>query len=206
MNNNEALKDYRSKRDFSRTSEPDAQKSGADSGDFMVHHHDASREHYDLRLQWKGVLKSWAIPKGPSYSSQVKRLAVQTEDHPDDYKAFEGVIPDGEYGAGPSLIWDAGEFHPLGDFDKGFKKGHLRFELDGVKLKGAWSLIRIKSDDKKAQWLLIKEKDEFARDDTDSEILEAASVASGRTLDDLRNEVMEPKKKVPPTPKALSPS
>lgn len=188
MKTSDTLKKYRTKRDFSQTSEPDALHISKDSGDFMIHHHDARRDHYDLRLQWKGVLKSWAIPKGPSYAPSTKRLAVRTEDHPDDYKAFEGVIPEGEYGAGPSLIWDAGKFEPLDDFDKGFKKGHLRFRLDGVKLKGTWSLIRFKGEEKKEQWLLVKEDDEFAFDNDDPIELGEESVATGRTLTDLKNE------------------
>src|SRR5690606_4155799 len=109
----------------------------------------------------------------------VKRLAVRTEDHPDDYKNYEGVIPEKSYGAGPSLIWDAGNFVPLEDFDRGFKKGHLRFRIEGVKLKGDWSLIRLRNDEKKENWLLVKEQDEFAGLESPSRENAPESVASG---------------------------
>lgn len=186
------LRDYIKKRDFNKTSEPEAVLKSKSSGDFMVHLHDARKRHYDLRLQWKGVLKCWAIPKGPSYDTSDKRLAVRTEDHPDDYKNYEGVIPEKQYGAGPSLIWDAGDFIPLENFDKGLKKGHLRFALDGVKLKGAWNLIRMKNQ-KKENWLLIKEDDEFANWAKKNKKMFSqeewdASVATGRGLKDLESE------------------
>lgn len=180
------LDQYIKKRNFKRTEEPRGEKLTQDSGDFVIHLHGATRLHYDLRLQWKGVLKSWAVPKGPSYNPRDKRLAVRTEDHPDEYKNFEGVIPDHEYGAGPSLIWDAGEFEPLEDFDKGFKKGHLRFRIHGIKMKGIWNLIRLKNETEKENWLLVKEKDEFANPPFLSDISDwPESVATGRSLEEL---------------------
>lgn len=181
------LKDYIKKRDFNKTSEPQAVLKSKSSGDYMIHLHDARRRHFDIRLQWKGVLKCWAVPKGPSYNPKDKRLAVRTEDHPDDYKSYEGLIPKDQYGAGPSLIWDAGEFIPLEDFEKGMKKGHLRIAIDGVRLKGAWSLIRLKNEsEKKENWLLVKENDEFANS-VDLRITDCTtSVATGRDLKDLK--------------------
>ncbi len=172
------------------------------SGDFMVHLHGARKRHYDLRLQWKGVLKCWAIPKGPSSDPKDKRLAVRTEDHPDDYKAYEGVIPEKSYGAGPSLIWDAGEFISLEDFEKGLKNGHLRFATDGVRMKGAWNLVLMNSKQKKQNWLLIKEDDEFANA-CDMAALET-SVATGRTLKNLENDE-EPEESIVELPSTIKP-
>lgn len=185
---NSPLQDYERKRDFTRTREPRPGRRSEKSGDYMVHLHDARTRHFDLRLQWKGVLKSWAVPKGPSFHPEDKRLAVRTEDHPDEYKNYEGVIPEKNYGAGPSLIWDVGEFQPLSDFDEGFRKGHLRFRIEGIKLKGIWNLVRTGIRGKKDQWLLIKERDEFA--DWEENISEdyPESVVSGRTLAELEAE------------------
>lgn len=189
------LDQYIKKRNFKRTTEPKGERLSHDSGDFVVHLHDATRLHYDFRLQWKGALKSWAIPKGPSYSTKDKRLAVRTEDHPDEYKSFEGVIPEGQYGSGPSLIWDAGEFEPLEDFDQGFKKGHLRFRIHGVKMKGAWSLIRMRGEKDgkadKANWLLVKEDDEFANLPFMDVNRWPESVVTGRTLKEIEQEEKE---------------
>lgn len=184
---NHLLDEYIKKRNFSKTSEPRAVLDSDKSGDYMIHLHDARRKHYDLRLQWKGVLKCWAVPKGPSYNPQDKRLAVRTEDHPDAYKAYEGVIPEKSYGAGPSLIWDAGEFIPIEDFDEGLKKGHLKFLIDGAKLKGAWSLIRMKGSEKKEQWLLVKEKDEYANLGNPVKDWQE-SIATGRSLQELEHD------------------
>lgn len=124
---------------------------------FVVHEHHASHLHYDFRLEIDGVLKSWAIPKGPSEDPKVKRLAVAVEDHPLSYGSFEGVIPEGEYGAGEVLIWDSGSWEPEGNPREGLKKGHLDFKLNGHKLHGRWVLIKTKSSSgKKNQWLLMK--------------------------------------------------
>jgi bifunctional non-homologous end joining protein LigD len=130
---------------------------------FVVHEHHATRLHYDFRLEIAGVLKSWAIPKGPSMNPSDKRLAVMVEDHPLEYGEFEGTIPQGYYGAGPVLIWDSGEFKPEGDLESGLEKGRLRFTLGGKKLKGGFSLILMKGRGTGKDWLLIKGQDSFAK-------------------------------------------
>lgn len=132
---------------------------------FVVHEHHATRLHYDFRLEIAGVLKSWAVPKGPSMTSTDKRLAVMVEDHPLEYADFEGIIPHGHYGAGPVLIWDSGEFEPEGDPETALTKGKLHFALNGKKLKGHFSLILIKGRGSEKDWLLIKGKDSFAKED-----------------------------------------
>ncbi len=149
------LDEYRRKRSPDRTPEP--MGSGASRpGIFVVQKHAATRMHYDLRLEWDGVLKSWAVPKGPHPDPSEKRLAMQTEDHPVEYADFEGVIPAGEYGAGPMIVWDRGQWRPVGDPREGVRAGKLLFELKGFKLKGMWTLVRIKGETGK-EWLLIKE-------------------------------------------------
>jgi len=130
---------------------------------FVVHEHHATRLHYDFRLEVAGVLKSWALPKGPSMNPADKRLAVQVEDHPLDYGDFEGIIPRGTYGAGPVLIWDSGPFQPEGDPASGLEKGKLTFVLEGKKLKGSFSLVLMKERDAGKDWLLIKGRDSFAK-------------------------------------------
>lgn len=136
---------------------------------FIVHEHHASRLHYDFRLEVAGVLKSWAIPKGPSMNPADRRLAVMVEDHPLEYGEFEGIIPDGHYGAGPVLIWDSGKFEPEGDPEGALKKGKLTFSLEGKKLRGSFSIILMKGLMKGRgtgkDWLLIKGRDSFACDD-----------------------------------------
>ena len=132
---------------------------------FVVHEHHASHLHYDFRLEIAGVLKSWAIPKGPSMNPSEKRLAVMVEDHPLEYGDFEGIIPEGQYGAGPVLIWDSGEFKPEGDLENSLEKGKLVFTLNGKKLKGAFSLVLMKGRGSGKDWLLIKGKDSFAKED-----------------------------------------
>ena len=160
------LKTYKEKRDFRVTPEPapgKATRAGATGTkpSFVVHKHDATRLHYDLRLEMDGALASWAIPKGPSYDPAVKHLAVQTEDHPLEYGSFEGRIPDGEYGAGDSIIWDRGTYDtvPPGQASEQRKKGHLLIELNGEKLKGRWHLVRTRPVGGKQQWLIFKAKD-----------------------------------------------
>src|SRR5688572_1366288 len=156
---------YRDKRDFARTPEPsgDASVSAHGALQFVVQKHDATRLHYDFRLEHDGVLKSWAVPKEPSLSTKDRRLAVQTEDHPLDYGGFEGEIPEGEYGAGSVVIWDRGHWQPLGDVDEGLEDGRLDFELDGDRLKGRFLLVRMKEREKrkggKDNWLLLKRHD-----------------------------------------------
>jgi len=132
---------------------------------FVVHEHHSTRLHYDFRLEIAGVLKSWAIPKGPSMNPADKRLAVMVEDHPLEYGDFEGIIPQGHYGAGPVLIWDSGEFQTEEDSEMGLKKGRFSFTLNGKKLKGDFSLVLMKGRGTGKDWLLIKGKDSFAKED-----------------------------------------
>src|SRR3989449_7460588 len=143
--------------------------------------HDATRLHWDLRLELDGVLKSWAVPKGPSANPADKRLAVKVEDHPLEYGDFEGIIPEGNYGAGTVIVWDRGVWVPLEDVREGFEKGKLLFELKGYKLRGRWTLIKLKKTEK--EWLLIKERDQYVS--TQAYLNE--SVLSGLTNDELRN-------------------
>lgn len=147
-----ALAEYQRKRNFKKSPEPRGEKKLL----FVVQEHHASHLHYDLRLELDGVLKSWAIPKGPSSDPKQKRLAVQVEDHPYEYGKFQGVIPEGEYGAGRVLIWDTGIWIPEGNPHAGLKKGHLSFTLKGKRMKGRWSLIRTNLQGKKTNWLLFK--------------------------------------------------
>jgi bifunctional non-homologous end joining protein LigD len=132
---------------------------------FVVHEHHATRLHFDFRLEIGGVLKSWAIPKGPSLNPSDKRLAVMVEDHPLEYGDFEGIIPQGQYGAGPVLIWDSGKFQPEGDPDESLNKGKLTFSLKGKKLRGSFSLVLMRGRGSGKDWLLIKGKDSFAKED-----------------------------------------
>src|SRR6185437_11971130 len=163
------LNAYRSKRDFSVTPEPGATHKRSDKNksalSFVVQKHWASRLHYDFRLELGGTMKSWAVPKGPSFDPHDKRMAVHVEDHPISYNRFEGQIPAGQYGAGKVIIWDKGVWMPLEDPEKGYRDGKLKFELHGHKLKGCWALVRMKNKEEKKQepWLLIKEKDEYVR-------------------------------------------
>lgn len=184
------LKTYREKRDFSRTPEPSGEREPKRPGaSFVVQKHDARRLHYDFRLELDGVLLSWAVPKGPCLDPGVKRLAMRTEDHPLEYGGFEGVIPEGEYGAGPVLIWDRGTWIPEGDPQEGLRKGHLAFTLRGKKLRGRWHLVRTQrfAYAERESWLLIKSHDAEASEET-PEIVETLplSVLSGRSIDDVR--------------------
>src|SRR4051794_12344734 len=137
-----ALREYRRKRHFERTPEPAGEVAPRRGHSFVVQKHDATHLHYDFRLELDGVLKSWAVPKGPSLDPAVKRLAMEVEDHPVDYGSFEGVIPEGEYGGGTVLLWDRGEWEPIGDPHEGLRTGKLKFRLHGEKLRGAWMLVR----------------------------------------------------------------
>ena len=161
----DALLAYSQKRDFARTAEPKGQVQDSAGNRFCVQKHDATRLHYDLRLELDGVLKSWAVTRGPSLVPGEKRLSVHTEDHPMEYLTFEGVIPKGEYGGGTMIVWDQGRWQPEGDPRKAYAKGHLDFSLDGQRLKGRWHLVRMRPrpHEKKEQWLLIKGDDAFAR-------------------------------------------
>jgi len=182
----DTLATYRKKRDFARTPEPGAETPAKrqKGARFVVHKHDANRLHYDLRLEMDGALASWAIPKGPSYDTSVKRLAVETEDHPLAYGDFEGRIPDGAYGAGDSLLWDRGTYvtDPPGQASAMRKKGHLKVVLKGEKLLGGWHLVRTRPSGGKTQWLCIKAKDGTERPGYDVEAERPESVASGRRL------------------------
>lgn len=159
------LKTYKSKRNFSITSEPaEGGQAGQDALTFVIQKHWASRLHYDFRLELDGTMKSWAVPKGPSYDPKDKRMAVHVEDHPISYSDFEGTIPEKQYGAGKVIIWDKGTWQPLEDPHDGYNKGNLKFEMHGHKMHGKWALIRMKGKGEKQEpWLLIKEKDDLAR-------------------------------------------
>jgi bifunctional non-homologous end joining protein LigD len=178
------LPEYEAKRDFTVTSEPaPGTQAPSETPTFMVHKHHASRLHYDLRLEMDGALASWAVPKGPSYDPDVKRLAVQTEDHPLEYGSFEGRIPDGEYGAGDSLIWDRGTYDtvPPGQASQMRKKGHLKFEMHGEKLRGQWHLVRTRGPSgTKSNWILFKAHDAEADKQRDVVNEAPGSVVSGR--------------------------
>jgi bifunctional non-homologous end joining protein LigD len=184
----EKLRSYRTKRDFSRTAEPaGGPPSGAGGNRFVVHKHHATADHYDLRLEHDGVLKSWAVPKGPSLNPADKRLAVQTEDHPLEYFDFEEVIPEGEYGGGPMIVWDWGTWAPMDDVDKSLSTGAFKFRLSGAKLNGGWMLTRLKpkAGEKKTNWLLFKEHDLAADEDRDILAERPESVKTGRLIEEL---------------------
>ena len=188
-----ALETYRSKRDFKATSEPRGKKVAARKGDsYLIQKHAARRLHYDLRLEMDGVLKSWAVTRGPSLVPGEKRLAVHVEDHPLEYGDFEGTIPKGEYGGGTVILWDRGRWTPIGDAHKGYAKGHLEFELSGEKLRGHWHLVRMagKPREKRENWLLIKGEDDAARAPEAADILEERpeSVKTGRLVEQVTGE------------------
>ena len=186
------LRDYQAKRDFRRTPEPSPRGREVSAEPiFVIQKHDASRLHYDFRLEVDGVLKSWAIPKGPSTDPQEKRLAIPTEDHPLEYAGFEGVIPEGEYGAGTVLVWDTGKFHNITekkgvalDLPEALAHGHLKFWLEGRKLKGGYALTRFKTGKDEA-WLLVKADDQEAEASADLLRTRPESVLSGRTLEEI---------------------
>ena len=183
-----ALEIYRRKRKFDVTSEPRGRKAARGGNHYVIQKHAATRLHYDLRLELDGVMKSWAVTRGPSLDPTEKRLAVQVEDHPIEYNSFEGTIPEGEYGGGTVMIWDRGRWFPEGDPHRGLAKGHLEFTLDGEKLHGRWHLIRMRSErDRHENWLLIKGKDEASRSERNGDILqeEPLSVATGRSMDEI---------------------
>jgi bifunctional non-homologous end joining protein LigD len=181
-------------RDFKATPEPSGGKPRkAKLPIFVIQKHHASHLHYDFRLEMEGVLKSWAVPKGPSYDPTVKRLAMMTEDHPYDYASFEGVIPEGNYGAGNVIIWDNGgwEFIEPGDDPvKALKSGKLTFRLYGKKMFGEWALVKIKGryGDKGNEWLLLKHRDEFANDKIDVTEVAPNSIVSNKGVDEIGGE------------------
>ena len=188
------LERYREKRNFRATPEPRGRvaRGKAKELSFVIQKHAASHLHYDFRLELNGVLLSWAVPKGPSLDPNDKRLAMHVEDHPLEYGGFEGIIPPRQYGSGTVMVWDRGSWHPIGDPVAGYQKGHLKFELDGEKLKGGWDLIRTHSSkyggkSGKQAWLLIKESDEYAKEGAAARIVEEEpdSVVSGRSLEEI---------------------
>jgi bifunctional non-homologous end joining protein LigD len=165
-----ALEEYKRKRDFKQTPEPPPKVEKGKQRRFVVQKHRASHLHYDFRLEMEGVLKSWAVPKGPSLDPADKRLAMQVEDHPVSYFDFEGIIPSGNYGAGTVMVWDMGTWEPLGDASATLKKGDLKFRLNGKKIKGEFALVHIRSrrpDSKGTEWLLIKHRDQYVQEGYD---------------------------------------
>jgi bifunctional non-homologous end joining protein LigD len=181
------LAKYRTKRDFKVTSEPKGvARNNAlnESLIFVVQKHQASHLHYDFRLQWGGILLSWAIPKGPSLNPSIKRLAMAVEDHPIEYANFEGIIPEGQYGGGTVMVWDQGTWEPEIDIESGLRKGELKFSLHGKKLRGSWVLVRTKrgpGKTERASWLLIKHRDRYAST-SDVVIDKPRSVVSKRLM------------------------
>lgn len=187
-----ALAEYRKKRHFNMTSEPAGKPAARKTGrklSYVIQKHAATQLHYDFRLELDGVLKSWAVPKGPSFDPAEKRLAVEVEDHPLEYAKFEGTIPEGEYGAGEVIVWDRGTWTPIGDPHQGLARGNLKFRLDGEKLRGEWVLVRIRARQRseKLNWLLIKHRDEYAQPLTKYDITadRPQSVKTGRTLEEV---------------------
>lgn len=192
MGSQDPLKKYHQKRDFRKTPEPQGESGQAgDRPVFVIQKHDASRLHYDFRLEVNGVLKSWAVPKGPSTDPRDKRFATPTEDHPLDYADFEGVIPKGEYGGGTVLIWDEGTYLNLTEkdgevipMDSAIDQGHVAFWLEGKKLRGGYALTRFRKG-KKEGWLLVKMDDEEADARRNPVSTQPNSVRSGRGLDEI---------------------
>ena len=183
------LAEYRRKRRFGVTPEPRGKvapgRRSPKSLAFVVQKHRASALHYDFRLEWKGVMRSWAVPRGPSYDPSVKRLAMQVEDHPMEYNEFEGIIPAGEYGGGTVMIWDRGTWTPqIPDVDAALAKGELKFSLEGSKLRGSWVLVRTRPQhgESKSAWLLLKHRDEWANKEDIAE-LAPRSIVSDRLAD-----------------------
>lgn len=171
----DSLKEYKNKRKFNDTPEPEGKVGKSKKVlTFVIQKHDASHLHYDFRLEMEGVLKSWAVPKGPSLNPEDKRLAMMVEDHPLEYGKFEGIIPEGNYGAGTVMVWDEGTYHALendgNESDekvllKGLRAGNLKFVLEGNKIKGAFALVKLHGEKSKGnEWLLIKKKDKYAKD------------------------------------------
>jgi DNA ligase D-like protein (predicted 3'-phosphoesterase) len=190
-----SLAHYRARRDFGRTPEPEADDgTPGERPIFVIQEHDASTRHFDFRLEIDGVLKSWAVPKGPSTDPREKRLAVSTEDHPLAYADFEGVIPEGQYGAGTVLVWDTGRYENISEKDgepvegaRALEHGHLSVRLFGQKIQGGYTLVRM-GDDDDADWLLIKMRDDAADARRNPVSTEPCSVLSGRTLEEIAAE------------------
>lgn len=184
------LDKYNNKRNFNKTKEPIGKNEKSNKKlRFVVQHHLARKDHYDVRLEYKGVLLSWAVPKGPSYNIKDKRLAVHVEDHPIEYRNFEGVIPKGEYGGGTVMLFDEGYYIPEFSFNDGLKKGMLKFTLFGKRLKGMWTLVKFKKDN----WLLIKDKDEY-KEFNDINVIDT-SIRTNRTMKEIENNIKNKKSK-----------
>jgi DNA ligase D-like protein (predicted 3'-phosphoesterase) len=187
----DSLKTYRRKRDFGRTPEPSGGRRSRGKPRFVIQQHDATAMHFDFRLEAKGVLKSWAVPKGPSTNPKDKRLAMRTEDHPIGYATFEGVIPEGEYGAGPVIVWDTGTYRNLTEkdgkevpVDRAVEDGHVSFWLEGKKLAGGYALTRTGGGERE-RWILVKRVDEAADARRNPVKTEPRSVLSGRTVEEM---------------------
>lgn len=179
------LKKYNSKRNFNKTNEPlgKIKKKKNKKLKFVIQHHIARKDHYDLRLEWNGVYISFAVPKGPSFNPKDKRLAIKVEDHPLNYGNFEGTIPKGEYGGGTVMLWDKGYWTPYKEYKPNFNKGPIKFTLKGERLNGSWSLVKFKENN----WLLIKEKDEFVSNKKISKF--KTSIKTGRTMKEIENNI-----------------
>ncbi|MFW5972600.1 MAG: DNA polymerase ligase N-terminal domain-containing protein [Bacteroidota bacterium] len=196
MPGNDSLSEYRKKRDLSRSPEPGDGRERKAEQRFVIQKHAARSLHYDFRIEVGGVLASWAIPKGPSTDKRVQRLAIHVEDHPADYIDFEGVIPEGEYGAGAVIVWDTGPYRNLMEekekprsIEESIESGHAELWLDGEKLEGGFSLVRINKE--KDHWLLSKMDDEHADARRNPVSTEPESVLSGKTIEDLEREAEE---------------
>ncbi|MDB4877087.1 MAG: uncharacterized protein JWM41_3533 [Gemmatimonadetes bacterium] len=188
------LAEYKRKRDFTKTAEPAGKSAGSRSAralHFVIQKHAASHLHYDFRLELDGVMKSWAVPKGPSHDPAVRRLAMEVEDHPIEYNTFEGTIPKGQYGGGTVMLWDRGTYEPEGGggadaVRDGYERGDLKIVMHGKRLQGGWVLVRMRRDESgRAQWLLIKHRDDTANPKYDVTEEITTSVASGRTMDQI---------------------
>jgi bifunctional non-homologous end joining protein LigD len=185
-----SLDRYHAKRDFLQTQEPKGSTVRTQRGDnlrYLIQKHDATRLHYDFRLELDGTLKSWAVTKGPSLNPADKRLAVHVEDHPLEYGSFEGTIPEGQYGGGTVMLWDEGTWNPIGDAEKSYRNGRLSFVLHGKRLKGEWHLVRMggrAKGSKRENWLLIKSHDQYANEENGDRALERynKSAVSGRSM------------------------
>ena len=201
------LSAYRGKRDFTRTPEPTGAQGDDGGSRFVVHKHSASADHYDLRLELDGVLKSWAVPKGPSLNPADKRYAAQTEDHPIAYIDFEGVIPEGEYGGGPMIVWDTGTWAPMNEPIQGLRDGDLKFRLWGEKLKGGWMLVRMKprKGESDTNWLFFKEKDTAVDTETDILVARPESVKSGLTIEELATYAAKERQRAVRKPAKIAP-
>jgi DNA ligase D-like protein (predicted 3'-phosphoesterase) len=187
-----SLKEYKQKRKFENTAEPEGSIKSTGKNIFVVQKHDASRLHYDFRIEFKGILKSWAVPKGPSTNPSQRRLAIETEDHPIEYADFEGTIPEGEYGAGTVIIWDFGTYENITEknnapvsLEYAYNNGHITLSLKGTRLKGGYALIKMK---RKGQWLLIKTDDPHADRSVAITDKYTTSITSHKSLDELETE------------------